>query len=337
MLKVAAFTQGKKVPSSRFRITQLIPKLGERDILIDELYPFVSAYPPKNVLLRPFWLAGQIGTRLPQVMSSKKFDVAIIQREFISTLPSLEFLVNPPKILDVDDAIWLHRNGLSAKSIAKSSNEVVCGNAYIADYFSNYCENITIIPTTVNIDKFVPNSKKDKAHPIIGWSGTSGGFSFFSEIERPLGDLLRRNPDWLLRIVSDTAPKFDHIPERQLEFIQWTELNEATTIQEMDIGLMPIGNSEWSRGKCSYKMLLYMACGVPVVVSDFGMNTEILKQKRVGFGVVSVEDWINSLSCLMDDERLRSELGRNGRALVEEQYSLDIGAGKWEKLLLKYR
>jgi glycosyltransferase involved in cell wall biosynthesis len=135
--------------------------------------------------------------------------------------------------------------------------------------------------------------------------------------------LLAARKNAVLRIVSDVRPVFRILDTARVEYLPWSPANEVKTIQEMTAGLMPIDDSPWARGKCSYKMLLYMSCAVPVVVSPFGMNQEILGLANVGFGARTEPEWVEAMACLLDNPVEGRELGATGRKLVEEHYSLN--------------
>jgi glycosyltransferase involved in cell wall biosynthesis len=281
---------------------------------------------------RPKWLVSELIYRYLQLRKVSDFDIAIVQREFISTLPTLERCIKIPMVLDVDDAIWLHRGGWAAGSLAKKVDHIVCGNQYLADYFKVFGKPVTIIPTAVDVERFTP---RDFVVPnkIIGWSGTSGGFKYLYSIEHSLSQILLSYPDWKLLIVSDQAPDFKLIPESQMEFVLWSVDSEVSTIQKMDIGLMPLDDTPWSRGKCSYKMLLYMACGVPVVVSDVGMNSEVLTHDFIGYGAKLEKDWFDVINKLINSEELRRKAGENGRKVIIDHYSTDVVVKLWSSVL----
>ncbi|KQW42137.1 hypothetical protein ASD88_24100 [Pelomonas sp. Root662] len=164
---------------------------------------------------------------------------------------------------------------------------------------------------------------------MIGWSGTSGGYRYFAPLQDALAALLRRHPDWRLRFISDRPPTLERLPAAQVEYHAWSQDTEAALTADMDIGIMPLDDSPWSLGKCSYKMLLYMACGIPVVVSDLGMNRDILGMREVGLGVRSPDDWVEALDALMGDEPCRQRMGREGRKLAVERFSLAVAASQW--------
>lgn len=118
-----------------------------------------------------------------------------------------------------------------------------------------------------------------------------------------------------------------------VEFVRWSPKNEVQTIQEMSVGLMPIDDTPWSRGKCSYKMLLYMACGIPVVVSPYGMNDEVLSKGRAGLSAKSHSEWIDSIDWLLDSPGDRLSMGITGRNIVETEYSLNVLAPRMASYL----
>ncbi len=337
MLKVVAYTQGVTVPSARFRIRQLIPSIEANGISIREVSSKYGSYPPVSKPKRPIWLARELMSRFGQIRKNAGANVSILQREFISTLPTLEFIVPGKKILDVDDAIWLHRNGAAANNLARHVDHIVCGNSYLADYFSQFGKPVTILPTVVDTARFAPiQPAVEKRTRVIGWSGTSSGYKFVKEVYPALAHVLSKNVSWKLRIVSDRPPEFVDLPPNQFEFIKWSAENEAETIADMDIGIMPLEDDDICRGKCSYKMLLYMASGVPVVVSDFGMNSEILQQGDVGLGATQTDEWISALQQLIDNPEQRAQQGNSGRALIERKYSLEVAGAVWTDLISVY-
>lgn len=326
MKHVIAFTQGINVPSARFRVEQYKPLFESHNILLTILPAKVSAYPPADKYKRPAWLAAELFHRTKQLLTIPDAGAVIMQRELISTLPSLERFIRKPMILDVDDAIFLRKKGIAAKYLAKSASHIVCGNTFLADYFSQYNNKVSIISTPVDTIRFKPLLQDEK---LIGWSGSSSGFKYLYEIESALAVVLKKNPEWKLLIVSDKTPAFTILPRDKIIFETWSTHNEVSSIQKMTIGIMPLDNSLWTRGKCSYKMMLYMACGLPVVVSDVGMNSELLKEGHIGYGANNSSDWVDALNALIKDFPSRFALGKNGRELIENKYSLTSCAKEW--------
>jgi glycosyltransferase involved in cell wall biosynthesis len=252
----------------------------------------------------------------------------------LSTLVTLEQLTKRPRLLDVDDAIWVHRRGRFAARLASQCEGIICGNSFLAEQFSQWNSHVIMIPTAVDTDKFVPSSPVEK--PIIGWSGTSGGFKYLYGIEPALSHVLRELPDSKLRIVSDSLPSFRQVPLNKVEFIRWSPGNEVRAIQGMAVGIMPLTDSMWERGKCSFKMLSYMASGIPVVVSPIGMNVEVLSHGNSGLAPKSVDDWVSALLCLLRDPEQRIEMGKKGRCVALEKYSVNVLAPQLAETLLKF-
>ena len=159
---------------------------------------------------------------------------------------------------------------------------------------------------------------------LICWSGTSGNFAFLYKIEKQIKTVLDASKGWKLRIISNQEPNFEIIDKEKIDFIHWSPDNEISSIAESAIGIMPLSDNDWTKGKCSFKMLQYMACGLPVVVSNVGMNIEVLSQGSIGFGIKSLSEWYDGLLHLINDQKLRSELGYRGRKVVVERYGIKI-------------
>jgi len=192
---------------------------------------------------------------------------------------------------------------------------------------------VSVIATAVDVQRFRPVPRDPAAPRVIGWSGTWGGYAYFEPLQDALAGLLRRHPDWRLRFVSDRPPALDRLPPAQVEYRPWSPDTEAALTADMDIGLMPLDDTLWSLGKCSYKMLLYMACGVPVVATDLGMNRDLLAMREVGLGVRTQQDWVDALERLIGDDALRRRMGLQGRDLVVERFSLETIAQQWRQVL----
>lgn len=326
-IKVAAFTGSKYISSRRFRIHQYMKRLNEEGVTIIEHYSTFGSWPPLNKYYRPFWLILTVVDRIIPILNSYKCDVVLFQRELVSTLLTLEFLSKRPRVLDVDDAIWLQNKRANRNFIklVKNCDGIICGNDFIYKSLSVYNKNCITIPTSVDTERFCPienNSNDFENKKIIGWSGLSSGFKYLYDIEDELNEILEMHSNVVLRIISDKQPLFKKISKSRIEYIKWTPENEVITIQTMSIGLMPIDDTEWSKGKCSYKMLLYMSCAVPVVVSNFGMNKEVLEKGIVGIGSNNKRDWINNINYLLVNEKSAIEMGKNGRIIIEKHYSL---------------
>lgn len=338
-MKISAYSAGKSVPSARFRIRQLIPFLAKYDLLITEYPARPSIYPPDGSILKKlFWFLTILIFRLKHLIKGCDSDVVIFQKELISSFLTFEFIFKRKSIFDVDDAIWLKKYSLPAKIIASNCKVVVVGNTFLKDYFVKLNTNIYVIPTAVDSNKYIPsNINKIDSQFSIGWIGTSGGFKFFTDdVQLSLNKFLSEKTVCKLKIVADKNPYFKLIDSKFVEFILWSEETEVDQIQSFDIGIMPLDDSEWSLGKCSYKMLLYMSCSIPVVVTNIGMNSEILNSDEpcgLGVEIEKPTGWHTHLDALYRDDKLRFKLGVNGRKIVERNYSLEVISKKWVVVL----
>jgi glycosyltransferase involved in cell wall biosynthesis len=323
-MRVAAYTGGVMVPSARARVRQYIDPLSRLGIAVRE-YPLPwGNILPRRRSLRPVWMATTAVSRAGALACSWKADVTWISRQVLPAFVPLHVLAKRPIILDVDDAVWLNTGGHRARNLAQASDLVVCGNGFLADQFSQWNPNVTIIPTAVNTSWYRPNSIRpgDPGASVLGWTGTSGNFPFLYAIEGALLRVLQHNSRSKLLIVADRPPQFKLLPEFRVEFQRWTPPTELAAIARMSIGLMPLADNAWCSGKCSYKMLCYMAAGLPVVVTATGMNRELLAMGEVGLSAACEQEWVAALTALLDDEDLRHRMGAAGRAIVEERFSL---------------
>ena len=330
-LRVAALTQGLNQPSSRFRLEQHIDALSKMNIDVINHPAQHGAYPPVGMFRRVGWLPRAITDAALRAWRANNSDVCLLQRELVSTLHTAERLIRRPIIFDVDDAIFLHNRGRAIDSIARSARLIICGNSFLADHFSTL-GHVAILPTAVDTSRFIPTNLKS-ARPIIGWSGSSSGFGFLESIQEPLRIVLRRFPDVHFSIISDRPPVLPKLPPKQLHFTRWNAETEVQALQSFTVGIMPLTDTPWSRGKCSFKMLTYMAVGIPVVVSPVGMNCEVLSLGDCGLAAASTDDWVDTLTTLLGDRERSSSMGAVGRRIVESYFSRDVIAPQLAALL----
>jgi glycosyltransferase involved in cell wall biosynthesis len=337
IMKIAAYTQGLSTPSARFRVRSNIEKLRLYNIDVDEFYPCTSSkdlstnvsslYRPLRLPFTAISLANKVLNRLPEVLKSRKYDLTWLQKGLVPSFYSLEGLLKQPMLYDVDDAIWLCKP-YSIKEVAKISERasaIAVGNGYLADWFSQYNDRIEVIPTAIDIDCYKPPMEsKDNSFFTIGWIGTSGNLIYLYGIENIISNFLKKYPESRLLVVSDKKPEFDKIPCERLIFRRWSEIDEYNSLCEMDVGLMPLENTDWARGKCSFKMLQYMACGISTVVSPFGMNAEVLSQGECGIGVQNQDDWFSALEYLILNRDAAQCMGIVGRKIIVSKYSTDV-------------
>jgi len=324
MLSVAAYTSGIDVPSARFRVRQYVSQLADHGVELTEFVSQCGKYPPPKIWRRPVWVLQRMREAMVQAWPSRRYDLVLFQRELLSTFLTVEPLYGRPRVLDVDDAIWLHRRGSFALRLARLCDAVVCGNKYLAAYFSEAGLKTYILPTGVDTQRFVPKATGTTDRAMIGGSGSSGNRCFLEGLDGALTVVLKRHPHARLRVICDQVPRFDHVPVEAIEYIPWAPCVEASALQDLTVGLMPLADSEWARGKCAFKMLTYMACGIPVVVSPVGMNEEVLAQADVGLAARDDHEWVDAIDSLLSQRARAINMGMNGRRLVESQYSISV-------------
>ncbi|HVH77783.1 MAG TPA: glycosyltransferase family 4 protein [Stellaceae bacterium] len=327
-VRIAAYTAGRYAPGSRLRVRQYIPRLADFGIEVAEHWPRLGAYPPRNRLLRAPWLIGSLGERLPQIARSWQADVTLLQRELVSTLSTLEGLSKRPRIVDVDDAIHLNRGGRTAQRLAGLADLVIVGNAWLADVWRRWNPAVEILPTGVDTDRYT--ARPFPEHPVIGWIGIGSNLPYLTAIAPALSEVCRRFPDAVVAVCSDRRPDLPDVP---LRFVPWSETVEAEFLASLTIGVMPLADGEWERGKCSFKMLQYMAAGRPCVVSPVGTNRQLLGEAELGLGATSLDEWREALSALLADSCAAARMGTAGRGLAEQRYSVAALSGQLAELL----
>lgn len=337
MMRVAALTSGRGVPSARFRVRQHLPNLRAAGLDVREYCPSISQgarlpgvlgkirarYLPPLILGQT---ALNLALRIPGIIGSHQADATWLERNFIPGLDDASILLGKPLVVDIDDAIWLY-NPMGRSQVARlvgRADMLFAGNAFIADWCSQYCQSIRVIPTAVDAERFVPRiAPKEAGSPfVIGWTGTSGNFRFLQMIEKALDKFLRDHPSARLMIVADRAPNELSVPAEQLVFRQWDPTTEHLLLHEFDVGIMPLDDSDLSRGKCSFKMLQYMAVGLPVIASPYGMNAEVFLHGDIGYAAVSEDDWYEALSNCIENTAASQNKGQVAREVLIEEFSV---------------
>ncbi len=268
----------------------------------------------------------------------RPYDYVFIHREATPLGPPIvEYLISQvlgKKIIyDFDDAIWLSdQSGESwlwktlkwrskVSSICKWSWKVSTGNEFLADYAKRCCERVVILPTIVNTEIHQINNSPVKTVspiPTIGWTGSHSTLSYLEEI-LPVLQEIEQKVDFKFIVIANRDPK---LPLKNYQFIQWKKELEIDDLSQLDIGVMPLTDSEWSRGKCGFKLIQYLALGIPAIASPVGVNGEIVKHGETGFIATTPNEWKTTLMKLIESPDLRNSLGQNGRMLIINHFSV---------------
>lgn len=285
--------------------------------------------------------------RLAQLLKLSSCDCAIIHFEFLPFFPALpELLMNQmgvPYILDYDDAIFhqydSHRSPLirgllggKIRGIMRRASGVIAGNDYLARYAQDAgCPKVVTIPTGVDIGRYRATAPANPASQLltIGWMGSRSTAGYLAALYPVLARLHREIGIRLLVIGAETGASQDF----PLDCRPWDEAREIEDLNAMDIGIMPLPDTPWERGKCGYKLIQYMACAKPVVASAVGANVNIVEHGVSGFLANKPEEWLAAFRSLAVSPELRAEMGKHGRVKVAKEYSLDVNAPKFIDLV----
>ena len=331
-----------EAPSQRFRFEQYFNLLQSNGYEIKEvpfldhkgwnaLYKNGSTFQKIMAILRAF------GRRFLLMFKIRKYDFIFIHREASMVGPAcfewfIAKVLRRKFIYDFDDAIWLpnysesnarfHRLKMYRKvnKVMKYADRIIVGNDFLKAYANRFNENVQIIPTTIDTTQ-VHNIKAnpDQEPIVIGWTGTHTTTNYLEPI-LPVLDELAKTHSIVFHVISNLPPDFDR---PYLQFVKWNKDNEIVDLAKFNIGIMPMEESEWTLGKCAFKGLQYMALEIPAVLSPVGMNTEILEHGKSGFLCSNQDEWLETLTLLIEDKSLRCKIGEEGRKVVLEKYSLN--------------
>ena len=331
--------------SNRVRVEQFIPYLASKGV-ISRVRPFINRpfyrilFKKGAYLAKSCWFLICTANRAIDLVRALRYDIIFIHREaYPFGGPFIErilYLLGKKIVFDFDDAIFLPNTSKeniyidrlkSPKKTAKiieMSRLVIAGNSYLKDFASRHNNNVMIIPSSLDTDKYRPIVRNcPREVVIIGWIGSVTTQEFLLDIEDALAEVSRRHKNVRFKVIGG---EFRSSTTASVENKKWSLQDEVADIQSFDIGIMPVPANEWARGKCGFKVILYMACGLPVVISAVGANTEIVDDGINGFLVTTREEWVEKLSILVNDAALRATMGMNGRKKVVERYSLGHAA-----------
>ncbi len=349
-LKLLVLTRyDRKGASSRLRTMQYRPYLEQvnfdveyapffDDQYLERLYAGQST---KFSTLKYFW------RRAAQIMRRPKPDLIWIEKEAFPWWPALlerAFLHKyAPVVSDHDDAVfhrfdrhkkWLVRKALGRKidCVMARSQLVTAGNAYLAARArAAGATSVAIVPTVVDINRYAPKTTRpeNREQLVIGWIGSPTTWEQQASLHSNVFDCFLRQTNAQVHVIG--ASKAEEYPG--FRYLQWSEDTEADLIGKLDVGIMPLADDLWSRGKCGYKIIQYMACGLPVVASPVGVNTQIVDHGVTGLLAETPAEWLHALNTLAKNAALRARMGAAGRRKVEADYSLQVQGPRVARLL----
>ncbi len=329
-MKVLFLLSKRQPPSSRLRIACMVPAL-EREGWLCTVRPIPSDP------------VGRVGT----IRACGRHDVVVLQKKTSLHAPELLLMrrANPNIVFDFDDAVMFHElehgKPLRAKSFAKflrtvrACRAVVAGNEFLAGFARPVCSEVHVLPTPIDTDRYVPRDGMQSGNGLtVGWLGTPGGLPHVAALADVFGGVAQRVAGFRLKIVSSA---FIDIPGVDVVKKRYRVDDEIADLQSFDIGIMPLQDSLWTRGKCGFKILQYMGVGIPAIASPVGINSELVRHGETGFLAAEAEAWQKALLALAADPDLRHRMGSAGRARVAEGYSQARYNARYRGILTELR
>jgi glycosyltransferase involved in cell wall biosynthesis len=347
---IAPYPRGK-APSQRFRFEQYIPYLEDEGFEV-HFYSFLSPktwdilYTEKQYLKKTTGILAGFFNRWTLLFRLVNAKHIFIHREMAQIGPPIfEFILakilRKKYIYDFDDAIWLpnYSEGNAkfqklkyykkVNQCIKWANKITAGNEYLMHYAKQLNKHVQIIPTTVDLENHHNiNISYERKTINIGWTGTHTTLHYLEEI---VPSILKLNEKYSFNfiVIANQAPTFA-IPN--LTFIPWKKETEIEDLAKIDIGVMPLKNDKWAKGKCGFKALQYMSLGIPTIASAVGVNSSIIKDGENGFLIEKPEDWFSKIALLLDNLNLRKEIGQAGMETVKYNYSVEANKSKYLNL-----
>lgn len=344
-MKIAFWISGLKDPSPRFRFIQFIEPLRKKGHQVDVyvLNPsrnttLVSKIFFFQVIEQHIHLLRRIIQLLHFILfHAKKYDLIYTNKDLLPNLnitwvEKLLHHYNPNLIFDIDDAIYIGPRGEKLKKILPYYKAVIAGSTILQEYItSNYGIKCYYIPMAIDTDKYMPALIRKEGCLRIGWSGSHHTNVYALPLLREPLEELAKKIDFEFIIISNKDPEINWSGVK-FRFIKWSEDTEVKGLQQFDIGLMPLKDEPFERGKCALKAVQYMAIGIPALVSPVGVNQFVVRDGIDGLHCQSIHDFATNLTKLSIDSKLREKLGENAYNRVIEKYSVKVLVEEYIKI-----
>lgn len=346
--------------SSRYRVYQYLKHIDDefeydiKPFMTNEMYVNWKSGNAKKIIV-PFFKS--FFNRIGQILIIKKYDVVFIHRDAIPFGPMIfeRIIKNKKKkiILDIDDAIFCNdiedisnkRNkilyqlkyGKRFNTSIKVADYIYCGNSYIMEYCNKYNDNTIYMPTVIDTENISVDDKIEfvKKYFTIAWIGNPGNSKYLEGILEYINESAQRNNTKIcLLLIGSRKLKEDLYQNIEFKYYEWNENTEYSLLKKADIGIMPLKDSNWAKGKCALKLLQYMAIGLPVIASDVGENKNVVKEGKNGFLVKEEEDWIKYIDFYIKNQEKISEMEEFCKEYVKHNYSVNVWRNEWIKKIL---
>ncbi|MBP1924076.1 glycosyltransferase involved in cell wall biosynthesis [Halorubrum alkaliphilum] len=334
----------RKGASSRYRAFKYFPYLEKEGIQCSYESLFTNKYLTdlfENGNRKISHIVKCYVRRIYDLFSAHSYDLVFLQKELFPYLPAvverLFSSVNIRYILDIDDAIFHNYDlsdnylveyilGKKIDVVMRNSEMVIAGNEYLASRARQAgAPSTEIIPTVIDLDQYPTEPSEQNGNPfVIGWIGSPSTSHYVEE----LSDVLRRIADQRqieVRLIGSGDVSLPGVP---YEVREWSEETEVDDLRDIDVGIMPLHDTPWTRGKCGFKLIQYMGMWKPVVASPVGVNRDLVDNGVNGYLADSQAQWINSLLDLCDNPDKRNAMGVNGHNIVEDNYCYSVTGPK---------
>ena len=341
----------QRSPSQRFRFEQYLQVLKQNGFDCKQSYLLNEKddrlFYSDSGHLNKFWILIKcILIRVFDVINSFNYDIVFVQREAIflgtSIFERLIRFSGAKLVFDFDDAVWnldvsesnkrfsFLKNPKKTASIIRFSNLIFAGNFFLKEYAKRYNDNVVIIPTTIDTNEYQLKKTTNKDRVCIGWSGSETTVVHFNlsipvlkRVQRKFGD----------KVYFKTIGIKEYGQEGlKIKNVKWSLETEVKELSEIDIGIMPLPDDAWAKGKCGLKGLQYMALGIPTIMSPVGVNSEIIQDSINGYLASDEEEWFEKISLLIEDFNLRLTIGKESRKTIVENYSVQANEGLYVSL-----
>ncbi|OGW69833.1 MAG: hypothetical protein A2036_01320 [Omnitrophica bacterium GWA2_50_21] len=335
--KIAFYAIGSNItPSTRFRVLPYVTFLKNKGWRVDA-YLLPNLIDTKILgFLKLFWIAI---VRYFQLLKANQYDVVVVQKGLTpwrsKWILNNFFAKKLHYIYDFDDAIYheppivLPRafdklQELQAPDLLmKNASCVIAGNEYLVQYAQKINNRCRILPTPIDTSEYFPFHCHENDRLIIGWTGTAGTNCYVNRILPIIDELSMKHKLCFLLMSEDLRDVY--VPKRrhfEFQFVKWDPETSVSNLQQVSIGIMPLPDDEWGKGKCSFKAIQFMALGTPVVVTPIGMNRELVRHGENGFWAETDKDWLDTLEILIGNEPLRKKMGTAARQTILDKYSV---------------
>lgn len=339
-MNVSYFAKSSEIgPSSRYRIFQYLPWFEASGFQVAVKPLFRAAYFHmlgwtygwQRMIGRAVYATWRFLVRALDVVSSGKADLIVVEGPlfpYAGVMVERWLAKRTPLIVELDDAIYLTPGQEKViPALLELSAGAIMGNETLATYARAFARNVHVIPTVVDTTRFTPKEngpasveRSDTAVLRIVWMGLDYNLPHLTWLT-PVLKRLQAEYHVQVRVVCGTAPRWDGV---EIEYCRWSYETEVDLLRGSDIGIMPLQDTEWSKGKCGLKLLQYMSVGLPVVASPIGVNCQILRDGVNGFLASTEDEWYSALATLCRHGDVRERVGKEARRTVIDEYSLAI-------------